>query len=91
MWNVQMKWYKKTLQASTADFKIFVMHHKPIGEIAAKIHTLVVVHGVQLLIGSHTHEFGSWWVQVVELKLTLDVVVQFTAVSLMNTDLRMLR
>jgi len=64
MWNVQMKWYKKTLQASTADWKILVMHHKPVGEIAAKIHPLAVEHGVQLLIGSHTHElafFEKWY------------------------------
>lgn len=63
MWAEQTTWFNQVLAASTADWKIVVMHHKPHGDVAKKIHPGVVEHGVQLMIGSHTHElafFEKW-------------------------------
>jgi len=62
-WSEQKIWYEAVLAASTADWKIAVMHHKPLGDVAKAVHPPVIEHGVQLMIGSHTHEmafFDKW-------------------------------
>jgi len=63
MWSEQIEWYNNAIDASTADWKIVAMHHKPHGDVAKKIHPGVVRNGAQLMIGSHTHElafFEKW-------------------------------
>jgi len=60
MWKDQLKWYKSALKASTADWKIVMMHHKPMGKIASGLIPPAVKAGVQLLIGSHTHELAFY-------------------------------
>jgi len=59
----QKKWLHEKLAASTADWKIVVLHHKPAGEVLNMIRDAVNQNGVQLVIGSHTHEmayFKKW-------------------------------
>jgi len=63
MWAEQKKWLPEVLAASTADWKIITMHHKPHGDIARLVHPLAQQYGVHMMIGSHTHElafFESW-------------------------------
>jgi len=64
LWKEQKEWLAETMAASTADWKILTLHHKPHGDIAKLVHPLVKEHGVQLMIGSHTHElafFDKWY------------------------------
>jgi tartrate-resistant acid phosphatase type 5 len=58
LWDEQTSWLKGVMPLSTADWKILVMHHKPHGAVANKLHPLVAEHNVQLMIGSHTHEMA---------------------------------
>lgn len=63
LWKEQGAWYDKVLAASKADWKVVMMHHKPEGRIAQRFIPAIKKHGVQLMIGSHTHElafFDPW-------------------------------
>jgi tartrate-resistant acid phosphatase type 5 len=63
LWSEQEEWLQGVMPRSTADWKILVVHHKPHGKVAKVLDPLVEEHGVQLMIGSHTHEmafFDKW-------------------------------
>jgi len=60
MWTDQNIWFKAAMAASTADWKIVVTHHKPVGMVSRNIHPVANDHGAQLLIGSHTHEMSFY-------------------------------
>merc|ERR1719329_1571683 len=63
LYNEQEAWLPKVLAASTADWKILGLHHKPMGFIERQVMPAAVQHGVHLIIAGHTHEtavFAEW-------------------------------
>jgi len=59
----QETWLEGALRASTADWKILALHHKPMGFISRSLIPLANRYGIDLLIAGHTHEvsfFNTW-------------------------------
>jgi len=63
MWQAEQTWLRSAVAESTADWKILVGHHKPHGPVGHLYESIVEEFGVQLMVGSHTHEmafYDSW-------------------------------
>jgi hypothetical protein len=63
LYNEQEAWLPKVMAASTADWKILGLHHKPMGFIERQVMPHAVQYGAQLVIAGHTHEtsvFNEW-------------------------------
>jgi len=59
----QETWLESALAASTAEWKIIGVHHKPMGFISRSLMPLVMKYNVQIMISGHTHEtsfFENW-------------------------------
>lgn len=63
LWQAEQEWLRAAVSESTADWKIIVGHHKPHGPVGHLFESLADEFGVQLMVGSHTHEmafYESW-------------------------------
>jgi 3',5'-cyclic AMP phosphodiesterase CpdA len=60
LWRAQLDWFPKALKASTADWKIVVMHHKPHGDVGYQLMSIAQPNGANFLIASHTHEMSFY-------------------------------
>jgi len=60
MWKEQQDWFRKVIAASTADWKIIVMHHKPHSFFGQTLMKIANAHGANLVIASHTHEMAFY-------------------------------
>jgi len=57
-WHDQKAWLEGALAGSTAEWKILVGHHKPHGFVGSVFNPMANRYGVQLVVGSHTHEMS---------------------------------